>query len=66
MSDSMPKARAPLIVAHAYSSGRGTSGMALSSSTIDRLSFEAKESVPTQIVSPLRRSSSTGGRNPEM
>ena len=53
-------------VAHATASSRGTPPSSFSSSTIERLSFEASESVPTHILAPRRRSSSTGGRSPEM
>ena len=62
-----PNAAAPPEVIHCNRSARGIpSPSRRSSSTSDNASFDASESVPTQIFSPLSRSSSTGGRKPEM
>ena len=53
-------------VAHARHSFRGTPAKHFSSSTIERLSLEANESVPTQIIASHERSNSVGGRNEEI
>lgn len=66
-SPSRPNAAAPPEVTHRRRSARGISSPSnRNSSSSDNASFDAKESVPTQIFSPLSRNNSTGGRRFEM